>query len=183
MFNLLFGVSWKSPLSIRSIQNKICCKYNGWAGDSLGWIQEQMKVCLQQRNLQKPQKAGKDTRSPVWKRLPTITVGSHTSSYKPLVNHQQRRVMGNTCWHCLKNEFKADLIVDKKIIIKLKSVEQIKPVHKNQLMTYLKMLIQNPWNFETLKLFIFSPYNLKSNFLSHLIDQHFLSFLIASQNN
>ena len=43
--------------------------------------------------------------------------------------------------HEIGDAFKADLIVDKKVIIELKSVEQIKPVHKNQLMTYLKILI------------------------------------------
>lgn len=35
--------------------------------------------------------------------------------------------------------FRADLIVEKKIIIELKSVEAIAPVHKKQLLTYLKL--------------------------------------------
>ncbi|MCP4109272.1 MAG: GxxExxY protein [Desulfobacteraceae bacterium] len=35
--------------------------------------------------------------------------------------------------------FRADLIVEDKVIIELKSVEIIKPVHKKQLLTYLKL--------------------------------------------
>ena len=35
--------------------------------------------------------------------------------------------------------FKADLIADRKVIIKLKSIENILPVHKKQLLTYLKL--------------------------------------------
>jgi GxxExxY protein len=36
--------------------------------------------------------------------------------------------------------FRADLIVEKQIIIELKSVEQITPVHSKQLLTYLRLL-------------------------------------------
>jgi len=35
--------------------------------------------------------------------------------------------------------FRADLIVDKKVIIKVKSVEALAPVHKKQLLTYLRL--------------------------------------------
>ncbi len=35
--------------------------------------------------------------------------------------------------------FRADLIVEGKVIIELKSVETIHPVHKKQLLTYLKL--------------------------------------------
>jgi GxxExxY protein len=35
--------------------------------------------------------------------------------------------------------FKADFIVEQKVIIELKSVETILPVHKKQLLTYLKI--------------------------------------------
>lgn len=35
--------------------------------------------------------------------------------------------------------FRADLIVKEKVIIELKSVEQIAPVHKKQLLTYLRL--------------------------------------------
>jgi GxxExxY protein len=34
--------------------------------------------------------------------------------------------------------FRADLIVEGKVIVKLKSVETIHPAHKKQLMTYLR---------------------------------------------
>ena len=35
--------------------------------------------------------------------------------------------------------FRIDLLVDEKIIVELKAVESILPVHKAQLMTYLKL--------------------------------------------
>jgi GxxExxY protein len=44
-------------------------------------------------------------------------------------------------WNNLKMElgFRADLIVDNKVIIELKSVEIIAPVHYKQLLTYLRI--------------------------------------------
>lgn len=39
----------------------------------------------------------------------------------------------------LKAGFRADIIVEKKVIVELKSVETITPVHKKQLLTYLKL--------------------------------------------
>ncbi|MFC1826230.1 GxxExxY protein [Thermodesulfobacteriota bacterium] len=35
--------------------------------------------------------------------------------------------------------FRADLVVENKVILELKSVENIMPVHKKQLLTYLKL--------------------------------------------
>ena len=35
--------------------------------------------------------------------------------------------------------FRADLIVENKVIVELKSVEQVAPVHKKQLLTYLRL--------------------------------------------
>lgn len=35
--------------------------------------------------------------------------------------------------------FRADLIVEAKVIVELKSVESVQPVHKKQLLTYLKL--------------------------------------------
>ena len=35
--------------------------------------------------------------------------------------------------------FRADLIINNKVIIEIKSVEHILPVHKKQLLTYLKL--------------------------------------------
>ena len=37
------------------------------------------------------------------------------------------------------NAFRADLVLDKKVIIELKSVETLNDVHKKQLLTYLKL--------------------------------------------
>lgn len=44
-------------------------------------------------------------------------------------------------WNELKMEigFRADLIIESKVIIELKSVETIAPVHPKQLLTYLKL--------------------------------------------
>ena len=36
-------------------------------------------------------------------------------------------------------EFRADLIVEDKVIVELKSVEKVVPVHKKQLLTYLRL--------------------------------------------
>ena len=35
--------------------------------------------------------------------------------------------------------FRADLIVEKKVIVELKSIETLKDIHKKQLLTYLKL--------------------------------------------
>ncbi len=44
-------------------------------------------------------------------------------------------------WEDLKMNigFRADLIVEEKVIVEIKSVETIAPVHKKQLLTYLKV--------------------------------------------
>jgi GxxExxY protein len=44
-------------------------------------------------------------------------------------------------WEDLKMDigFRADLIVENKVIVELKSVEQIAPVHPKQLLTYLRI--------------------------------------------
>jgi len=39
----------------------------------------------------------------------------------------------------LDQGFRADIIVEQKIIIEIKSIEQVAPVHKKQLLTYLKL--------------------------------------------
>lgn len=39
----------------------------------------------------------------------------------------------------MKNGFIADLIVDNKVIIEIKSIEKVLPVHKKQILTYLKL--------------------------------------------
>jgi GxxExxY protein len=44
-------------------------------------------------------------------------------------------------WKTLKMEvgFRADLIIEDKVIVELKSIESIAPVHMKQLLTYLKI--------------------------------------------
>jgi len=39
----------------------------------------------------------------------------------------------------IEQGFRADLIVEQKVIIELKSVEKVIPVHKKQLLTYLRL--------------------------------------------
>ena len=39
----------------------------------------------------------------------------------------------------LGEDFRADIIVENKVIIELKSVEKVAPVHKKQLLTYLRL--------------------------------------------
>ncbi len=41
--------------------------------------------------------------------------------------------------HEIREAFRADMIVDDLVIIELKSVEQLAPIHKKQLTTYLKL--------------------------------------------
>lgn len=41
--------------------------------------------------------------------------------------------------HIMEIGFRADLVVEDKVIVELKSVEQIAPVHKKQLLTYLRL--------------------------------------------
>ena len=38
-----------------------------------------------------------------------------------------------------QDAFRADLIIEGKVIVEIKSVETIKPVHKKQLLTYLRL--------------------------------------------
>ena len=39
----------------------------------------------------------------------------------------------------IKDAFRIDLLVEDKVIVEIKSVESIQPVHKKQLLTYLKL--------------------------------------------
>lgn len=53
----------------------------------------------------------------------------------------QRQKAIPVIWNGLNMEigFRADLIVENKVIIELKSVESLAPVHSKQLLTYLKL--------------------------------------------
>ncbi len=53
----------------------------------------------------------------------------------------QRQTAIGVCWDNVNLElgFLADIIVDDKVIVELKSVESLQAVHKKQLLTYLKL--------------------------------------------
>ncbi len=55
--------------------------------------------------------------------------------------HVERQVPMPVVWDNVRLEegFRADLIVEHKVIIELKSVEKIAPVHGKQLLTYLRL--------------------------------------------
>ena len=50
--------------------------------------------------------------------------------------HQMRVVYKNVT---INDTFRADILVEGKVIIELKSIENVMPVHKKQLITYLKL--------------------------------------------
>ncbi len=50
---------------------------------------------------------------------------------------RRKERMGNTLW--TKIRFRADLIVENSVIVELKAVEKVLPVHKKQLLTYLRL--------------------------------------------
>ena len=52
----------------------------------------------------------------------------------PLVHDEIRMGVG----------FRADLIVGKKVVVEIKSIEAIGPVHKKQLLTYLRLADKRP---------------------------------------
>jgi len=55
--------------------------------------------------------------------------------------HVDTKVPIPVVWEEVRLEvaFEADLIVENKLVLELKSVEQIAPVHKKQLLTYLRL--------------------------------------------
>ncbi len=56
--------------------------------------------------------------------------------------HVQRQVAVSIVFDGLKFEegFRADLVVEDKVIVELKSVESVAPVHKKQVLTYLRLM-------------------------------------------
>ncbi len=75
--------------------------------------------------------------------------GMLESVYEELLSHEirktglqcERQVAVPLVYEDIKLEvaFRADLIVHRKVMIELKSVETVLPVHKKQLLTYLKL--------------------------------------------
>jgi GxxExxY protein len=55
--------------------------------------------------------------------------------------HVEKKVPIPVVWEEVRLEvgFEADLIVESKLVLELKSVEQTAPVHKKQLLTYLRL--------------------------------------------
>jgi GxxExxY protein len=53
----------------------------------------------------------------------------------------ERQVPLPVYYDCLKMEvsFRADMIVENKVIVELKSIELVAPVHKKKLLTYLNL--------------------------------------------
>lgn len=71
------------------------------------------------------------------------TVYERVLSYELRKNHfvveTQKVVPVSWDGHLMDVAFRADLLVDDLVIVELKSVEKILPVHKKQLVTYLKL--------------------------------------------
>ena len=79
----------------------------------------------------------------------TLGPGLFESVYEEVISYELmkrkleigRQVEIPVMYELIKMEvgFRADIIVEKKVIIELKSVETLLPVHKKQLLTYLKL--------------------------------------------
>ncbi len=71
------------------------------------------------------------------------------SAYQAVMTHELRKrglkvenqVPRPVIWEDIKLDvgFRMDLFVERKLIVELKSVEQVAPVHKKQLLTYLRL--------------------------------------------
>ncbi len=64
-----------------------------------------------------------------------------TFEFKEMGLYIERQKAIPVIWKSIKMEegFRADLIIERKVIIEIKSIETILPVHKKQLLTYLKL--------------------------------------------
>ena len=79
----------------------------------------------------------------------TLGSGLFESVYEEILGHElinrglkiKRQQAIPVVWDDIKFDhgFRADLIVENKVIIEIKSVESIAPVHHKQLLTYLKL--------------------------------------------
>ena len=79
----------------------------------------------------------------------TLAAGLFESVYEEILSYElqeagfqvTRQKAIPVIWKELKMEigFRADLIINNKVIIEIKSVEHVLPVHKTQLLTYLKL--------------------------------------------
>lgn len=79
----------------------------------------------------------------------TLGPGLFESVYETILQHElekenfmvERQKAIPVYWGNLQMEvgFRADLIIDNKVILEIKSVETLAPVHSKQLLTYLKI--------------------------------------------
>lgn len=79
----------------------------------------------------------------------TLGPGLFESVYEEILNHElinrglhvARQTAIPVIWNEIKLDqgFRADLIVENKVIIEIKSVEHVLPVHQKQLLTYLRL--------------------------------------------
>ncbi len=67
------------------------------------------------------------------------TVMAHEIEGRGLAVERQKAIPINYDGMQFDEGFRADLVVDDKVIVELKSVETVAPVHKKQLLTYLKL--------------------------------------------
>ena len=73
---------------------------------------------------------------------------------------RQLEVPINYKGNCLKTSLRLDLLIENRIIVELKSVEEMKPVFAKQLLTYLR-LMNKPLGL----LVNFSSYNIKEGII------------------
>lgn len=64
---------------------------------------------------------------------------AHELKARKLAISRQHRIDVRYKDLAITDAFRADILVEAKVIVELKSVEQILPVHKKQLITYLKL--------------------------------------------
>ena len=67
------------------------------------------------------------------------TVLAHEIEKRGLAVERQKAIPINYGGMVFDEGFRADLVVDDKVIVELKSVETVSPVHKKQLLTYLRL--------------------------------------------
>ena len=67
------------------------------------------------------------------------TVMAHEIEGRGLAVERQKAIPINYDGMQFDEGFRADLVVANKVIVELKSVETVAPVHKKQLLTYLKL--------------------------------------------
>jgi GxxExxY protein len=67
----------------------------------------------------------------------------HELSIHGLLFEKQKSLSINYKWKKLDCGYRLDIVVEKAVIIELKSCEKIEPIHKAQLLTYLKLSALN----------------------------------------